>query len=79
MEGVYEEIGWVRCLEMLGEGFNSMSVGGTVDTSEWGHVLVKAMTRHGESELERWPWKPRGEKCQTWYNESAGLAHLTCE
>lgn len=49
MEGVYEEIGWVRCLEMVGEGFNSMSVGGTVDISGWGRVLVKAMTGEGES------------------------------
>lgn len=49
MEGVYEEIGWVRHLEMLGEGFNSMWVGGTVDISGWGRVLVKAMTGEGES------------------------------
>ena len=49
MEGVYEEIGWVRRLEMLGAGFSSMSIWGTVDISGWGHVLVKAMTGEGES------------------------------
>ena len=78
MEGVYEDIGWVRCLEMLGEGFNSMSAGGAVGISERGHVLVKAVTRHGESELEMAVETKSGEVPNV-VSESAGLAHLTCE